>query len=286
MTSDTASENKHHPHPQYEVTPYREVLGGPVPWATRVSNQRIIENRFRAAKRYSPRDKDANADFGMLLIACEKGTGKMMGDYLADQQIIHDHKDVPIVYAPDSALPMAEGMALSCKKHHIVHRVFAMTGEQFGKDVREWKKLSYSVPAGAVEMARSSGVLVLCEGTIDRGSTLLAALRSIPDDFDGRVLITASQELVGNSNFLSSNTICPTPLVEEIRRINNGSTDKKFHVDLFVSHRMSARDDLQIPDVGDTIQAVYVPGRPGLHSMGERLTKRSVNKDSAKDRAI
>lgn len=255
-----------------EVIPYRTLKGEDIPWAVCVRDPRILQQKRARAKAYV--ENGRRPEDGMGFLSAERANGTVMGRHVIAHELTDKSHTIPVIYPPDSGLPMAEGFLTACKQNGVPHQLYATTGTQDSKDHRSWAKYSYAIPPEAIEQARQAGTLVICEGTIDRGHTLRSCLNSIPDDFDGKVIVAASKELVGNTAFIGPNYIMNSDFMKMLGEINTGKTPKQFRITLLVAERMGQYEDKGLPDIGDTIAAIYQKGEPGLRGMAERLTKR------------
>ncbi len=256
----------------YEASPYYTIKGNVIPWATRVLNPRVNKRKSELIQQRPNQTKELNS---AALIACDIAAGKLIGDYFVDEDKLNGTSVIPIVYPPDSALPIAEGMQTSLDQHIIPNRVYAAFGEPEGDDPTKWEKSSYRIPEEAIDLARESGVLIICEGIISRGATLVSCLNSIPSDYNGKVLIAAGCELT-SSSAIANNHATPTPLMEYIRTTNSEESKKAFKIELCVSDRQPELQSDLIPDVGNMVKAIHKPDRTdGVHALGKNLVKRT-----------
>lgn len=259
----------------YYHTPYLSPADNkPIAWATRLEHATLNEKKYRAAEQYKT---TGDHHQGAAFVSCERAAGKLLADFLLDEKKIPQDEVIPIIYPPDSALAVLDGICTSFKQRHIVNDVFICHGEQYGDDSRSWKKHSYAVPPQAIALARKTGMMLICDGTICKGLTLLACLHSIPDDYAGKVLIAASEEIVSNTHFAKNDMMSPNALMKEIDAINKGRTDKKFSVELVVADRYGVIDSPQLPDMADTIQDIYEPDKRGVRQLANKLVKRDIS---------
>jgi len=270
----------------YEAHNLKDKDGKIIPWAKHVTNSTITKRRGKLAGMAAFYDEQfiLNADgkkdehkrrsveMGLGFISCEQALGQIIGNYILDNNEFVGSDSIPVIYAPDGGLPAAKGVEQAYKSKNKSVNIYA------AEQLRESNAYEYGIPPEALEVARKSGSMVICEDTIRKGRALASILASVPKDFRGKIHIAVNNDPYygsRNSQDVPADYIGKNLLTKLMSDINSPGSGYGFQVLYYVGNRDRSHT-IDLLDVGDTIQEVHDELKSGKKWLGDALLKRGI----------
>lgn len=113
-----------------------------------------------------------------LFVAQEMEVAQLATQQLVLEGTLPQQGRFPILYSPDGGIPTGQGMKRAVEWFSEAEAVLAPVIKPAASS-----GASFALPAEALELARQSGVLVVCDSIVDKGRTFRQILDALPEDF-------------------------------------------------------------------------------------------------------